>query len=150
MSIVRDQPYPGMNFLVDIGTGETSGPGAGLVEVVFPEARLQMMDYRAGNDRENTKRKLQTITQYGNLILRRCVYGALDWYQWWDASRDGDQNDMRTITINLLNEDHTETVLTWRFLRARPVNHQFSSLNAIGTVQLIESLELAFERVEME
>jgi hypothetical protein len=50
----------------------------------------------------------------------------------------------------LLSEDRKEAVLTWRFHRARPANHQFSALNAVMTETLIESLELAFERLEME
>jgi phage tail-like protein len=49
----------------------------------------------------------------------------------------------------LLNEDHSEVVLTWRFIRALPTNYQFSALNAVVPETLIESLELAFERLEM-
>ena len=150
MAILRDKPYPGMNFLVDLGTGNSEGAEAGLAEVVFPEARLQVLEYRNGNEKENAPRKLQTITNYGNLVLRRGVLGSLNWYQWWDAVRNGDHAAMRTITINLINEDHTASVLTWKFFRARPVNHQFSPLNALGSVSFIETLELAFERLEME
>ena len=150
MAILRDKPYPGVNFLVDLGTGNSEGPEAGLAEVVFPEARLQVLEYRNGNEKENAPRKLQTITHYGNLVLRRGVLGSLNWYQWWDAVRNGDHAALRTITINLINEDQTASVLTWKFLHARPVNHQFSPLNALGSVSFIETLELAFERLEME
>jgi hypothetical protein len=52
--------------------------------------------------------------------------------------------------VKLLNEDRTEVVLTWKFLRARPVAHQFSTLNALTGETLLESLEVAFERLEME
>ncbi len=34
MAILRDKPYPGMNFLVDLGTGQTEGPDAGLVSLL--------------------------------------------------------------------------------------------------------------------
>jgi hypothetical protein len=36
MAVLRDRPYPGMNFLVDLGTGSSEGPEAGLAEVIFP------------------------------------------------------------------------------------------------------------------
>src|SRR5215208_4436155 len=120
MAIQRDKPYPGMNFLVDLGTGDTSASDAGLAEVVFPEARIQVLEYRNGNERETAPRKLQTITRYGNLVLRRGVIGSLSWYQWWDAVRNGDQAAPRNITVTLQNEDRTNIVLTWKFLRARP------------------------------
>jgi phage tail-like protein len=149
MAVLRDKPYPGMNFLVDVGTGNTEGPEAGLTEVVFPEARLQVTEYRNGNEKENAPRKLQTITKYGNLVLKRGVIGSLNWYQWWNDVRNGD-TATRTLVIHLVNEDRSDVVLTWKFLRARPVNYQFSPLNALGAEPFIESLEVAFERLDME
>jgi hypothetical protein len=41
-------------------------------------------------------------------------------------------------------------VLTWKFYRAMPANYQFAPLNALAGDTLIENLELAFERMEME
>ena len=89
MAVFRDRPYSATNFLVDLGTGDTDGPDAGSVEVIFPEARLQVTEYRNGNEKENQSRKLQTLTQYGNLILRRGAIGSLTWYRWWNDVRNG-------------------------------------------------------------
>jgi phage tail-like protein len=150
MAVLREKPYPGINFVVDLGTGEVDSTESGLSDVVFPEARLQVLEYRNGNDRTTDVRKIQTTTHYGNLILRRGAIGSLNWYEWWNAARNGDQSVTRTINVRLLNEDRTEVVLSWRFLRARPVNHQFSALIALGTTPLVETLEVAFERLEME
>jgi phage tail-like protein len=150
MATQRERPYSTINFLVDLGTGNTDGPAAGMVEVILPEARLQISEYRSGNEKENNSRKLQTLAHYENLILKRAVTGSLDWYQWWDEVRNGSQVASRNIFIQLVNEDHSVNVLTWKFLRARPVSHQFGPLNAMSTEPLIETLELAFERLEME
>jgi hypothetical protein len=49
MAILRDRPYPSMNFTVDLGTGVVEGPDAGLVEVIFPEARIQINEVRNGS-----------------------------------------------------------------------------------------------------
>ena len=135
---------------MDLGTGDVDSLDAGLSEVVFPEARLQVVKYRNGNDRETGLRKTQTITRYENLILRRGAIGSLSWYSWWDAARNGEQPAERTITVTLLDEARAEQVLRWKFLRARPVSHHFSPLNAMGTEPLVETLEVAFERLEME
>ena len=150
MAIMRDRPYPGMNFTLDVGTGESEGPESGLVEVIFPEARIQISDYRNGNDKVNEPVKLHTLTHYGNLVLKRGSIGSLTWYQWWNDARNGNPAVARTVVVHLLNEDHSAVVLSWKFLRARPTNHQYSALNGLGTETLIESLELAFERLEME
>lgn len=149
MAILRDKPYPGINFRVDLGSGQAEGPDAGLLEVIFPEARMQVVEYRNGNEKANEPIKTQTVARYGNVILKRGVIGSLVWYDWWSQIRNGDPG-IRNITVSLLNEDHSSVVLTWRFLRARAVNHQFSPLNAQGGTSFTEMLELAFERLEME
>lgn len=153
MAVLRDNPYANNNFLVDLGTGDDATPDTGLLEVIFPEARLSVESYRSGNDKTSEPRKLLAQTQYGNLILilRRAGIGSLSWYNWWNEARSGNvKNVVRTIRVSLLGEDRAGPVLIWRFPRARPVCHQFSSLHAMGTGAQLESLEIAFERLEME
>ncbi len=150
MAVMRERPYPGFNFLVDLGTGEPGSVQAGFAKVILPEVSLEVAEYRTGNERENAVRKLTTLEHDTNLILERGVLGSLDLYQWWDQVRNGDQNALRNITVQLLDEEHTGIVLTWRFLRARPVKLRFSALEADKNDVLVEYLELAFERFEME
>ena len=52
--------------------------------------------------------------------------------------------------VHLLNEDHTQTVLTWKLLRARPIKVTMGPLNAKGTDVAMEEMVLAVERVEVE
>lgn len=150
MAILRPKPYPGLNFSVDIGAGAGDGPEAGLVEVIFPDARLQINEYRNGNDPTNEVVKIHALTHYGNLVLKRGAIGSLSWYGWWNDARNGQPDVARTVIVHLLNEDRSERVLTWKFLRARPANYHYTALNALVAETLIESLELAFERMELE
>ena len=149
MAIMRDKPYAGSNFLVDLGTGDTQGPDAGLLEVIFPEARVEVIEYRNGNAKANEIVKIQSLIKYGNVTLKRGVIGSLSWYAWWNEIRNGAQT-VRNVTVSLENEDHSAIVLAWRFFHARPVMYQFSPLNALGCAAFTETLELAFERLEME
>ena len=149
MAILRDKPYTGMNFLVDLGTGQTEGPDAGLLEVIFPEARVQVLEYRNGNDKSNEVIRTQTLARYGHLILKRGVIGSLTWYQWWSDVRNGNRG-VRNILVSLLNEDHSAVVLNWKFFHALPVTYHFSPLNALGCEAFTETLEIVFERFEME
>ena len=70
--------------------------------------------------------------------------------KWLDQIRNGDQNAMRTVTLTLMNEDHTEAVQTWKLLRARIIKHTSGPLNAKGTDVAMEEMVLAYERLEME
>lgn len=150
MATLRQIPYSGMNFVVDIQSGNPEGSEAGLSEVVIPEARLQIQGYRNGNDNYNEATKLHTVTHYENLILRRGAIGSLTWYNWWNSARNGDSVVARNILVQLISEDRSAPVLTWKFLRAQPVNYYYSALNALAADTLIESLELSFDRMELE
>lgn len=150
MAVFRDKPYSNYNFLVDLGVGETEGAKAGFSEVILPPAAIDVIQYRSGNEKESGVRKIPGRVHYGNIIFKRGVIGSLDLYQWWNDVRNGNVNSSRSITVMLQNEDHTEIVLTWKFLRAWPVRYEFSPLEARGKETLIEILELAFERMEIE
>jgi len=150
MAVLRDRPYSNYNFLVDIGTGETGGPSAGFCEVILPASTIDVIEYRSGNEKESGVRKIPGRARYGNVILKRGVIGGLDLYEWWNDTRNGDINSLLTVRVSLQNEDRTEIVLTWVFLRAWPTRYEFSSLEGKGKETLIEVLELAFERMQME
>jgi phage tail-like protein len=108
------------------------------------------VEYRNGNDRENNPRKLTGLGRVGDVTLRRGVIGSLNLYQWMDQVRNGDPAAMRTVVIQLMSEDHTTVVLTWKLLRARIVTYTTGPLNAKGTDVAMEELTLAYERLEME
>ncbi len=150
MATFRDRPYGNYNFLVDLGTGDSASVQAGFGEVILPEAWMDVIEYRAGNEHESGVRKIPGRVHYGNIVLKRGAIGSLDLYQWWNDVRNGDISAYRTISISLQTEDRTGIVLTWKLLRAWPVRYKFSSLEAQGKVALVEMLELAFERLEME
>jgi phage tail-like protein len=150
MATLRDEPYCNFNFLVDLGDGNTDGPTAGFEEVMLPEVWLDVLEYRNGNAKENAPRKLTGLEHCGNALLKRGVIGSLKLYQWYDQVRNGDQNALRTVTIHLQNEDHTAVVMTWKLFRARPVRLRWGPLNGKGKEVLVEYLELACERLEME
>ena len=150
MAVLRDRPYSNYNFLVDIGTGDPQSLQAGFSEVILPAATIEVIEYRAGNEKESAVRKIPGLTRYGNVVLKRGAIGSLDLYAWWNDTRNGNINSFRNVTIQLQNEEHTDIVLTWKFSRAWPTRYEFSPLNAQGKDTLIEILELAFERMEME
>ncbi|OGT18745.1 MAG: phage tail protein [Gammaproteobacteria bacterium RBG_16_57_12] len=150
MAILRDRPYTQFNFLVDLGDGNTDGPQAGFQEVSGISTEVAVTEYRNGNSRENSVIKLTGLNRVSDVSLRRGIIGSLNLYAWLDQIRNGDQHALRTVTIQLQNEDHSEIVQTWRLLRARIVKHTSGPLNAKGSDVAMEEVVLAYERLEME
>src|SRR5690348_17482423 len=150
MATLRDRPYTQFNFLVDLGSGATDGPAAGFQEVSGIGMEVTVAEYRNGNEKENSVRKITGLNKSTDVTMKRGVIGSLNLYQWLDQIRNGDQNALRTVVIHLQNEDHTATVQTWKLLRARIIKHTSGPMNAKGTDVAMEELVVAYERLEME
>lgn len=150
MAILRDRPYTQFNFLVDLGDGNTDGPQAGFQEVSGIGMEVVVTEYRNGNYKENSVIKLTGLNRVSDVTLKRGVIGSLNLYAWLNQIRNGDQNALRTVTIQLQSEDHTTVVQTWKLLRARIVKHTSGPFNAKGSDVAMEEMVLAYERLEME
>lgn len=150
MATPRERPYVQFNFLVDLGDGVTEGPKAGFQELSGIGMEVTVSEYRAGNHKENSVMKITGMNKSTDVTMKRGVIGSLDLYQWLDQIRNGDQKAMRTVTVQMQNEDHTEIVQTWKLLRARIIKHVSGPMNAKGTDVAMEELTVAYERLEME
>ena len=150
MAVQRDRPYAQFNFLVDLGTGNTDGPHAGFQECSEIGMSVDVVEYRNGNEKENAVRKLTGLARYPDVTLKRGIIGSLDLYKWLDDIRNGNQSAMRTVVVQLMNEDHSSVVQEWKLMRARIVKHTSGPFNAKGTDVAMEELVIAYERLEME
>lgn len=150
MAVMRDRPYVQFNFLVDLGTGSSDGPDAGFQEISGIGMEVTVAEYRNGNEKENSVRKITGLNKATDVTMKRGVIGSLTLYNWLNQIRNGDQNALRNVVIQLQNEDHTAVVQTWKLLRARITKHTSGPLNAKGTDVAMEELVVAYERLEME
>ena len=150
MAVLRDNPYAQFNFLVDLGTGATDGPQAGFQDCSGISTSLDVIEYRNGNEKGNTPRKLTGLARVSDVTLKRGIIGSLGLYQWLDQLRNGDPAGLRNVVIQLQSEDHTTIVMTWKLLRARIIKHTSGPLNAKGTDVAMEEITLAYERLELE
>jgi phage tail-like protein len=150
MAVLRERPYVQFNFLVDLGSGSTDGPEAGFQEVSGIGMEVTVAEYRNGNEKENSVRKITGLNKATDVTMKRGVIGSLNLYTWLNQIRNGDQGAIRTITVQLQNEDHTAVVQTWKLLRARIIKHTSGPMNAKGTDVAMEELVVAYERLEME
>ncbi|HEX6660519.1 MAG TPA: phage tail protein [Sphingomicrobium sp.] len=149
MAEVRDRPYGQNNFLVDFGEG-TDGPQAGFQEVSGIGMEVTVAEYRAGNFKENSVLKVNTMNKSSDMTLKRGVCGSDNLYKWLHEVRNGNQDVRRPVTVTLMNEDHSSAVLIWKLKNARPIKWTAAALNAKGTDVAIEEMVLSYERLEME
>ena len=150
MAVLRERPYVRFNFLVDLATGNTDGADAGFEEVSGIGMEVTVAEYRNGNEKDNSVRKITGLNKSSDVTMKRGVIGSLTLYEWLHQIRNGDQNALRNIVVQLQNEDHTAVVQTWKLLRARIIKHTSGPMNAKGTDVAMEELVISYERLEME
>lgn len=149
MAELRERPYSQFNFLVDLGSGGTDSVQAGFQEVSGLGMEITMAEYRNGNEQDNAPRKITGMYKVPDITLKRGLIGSLDLYQWLDQIRNGEQDALRSVTIQLQDEARTGTVQEWKLTNARPIKYTGPSLNGKGTDVAIEELTLACERIDL-
>jgi len=110
---------------------------------------VDVVEYRNGNEKENGVRKLTGLARYPDVALKRGIIGSLDLYQWLNDIRNGNQAALRTVVVQLMNEDHSAVVQEWKLIRARVVRHVSGPFNAKDSNVAMEEITLAYERLEL-
>lgn len=149
MATSRDLPYSQFNFLVDLGTGDTESVRAGFQEITGLGLEITVAEHRRGNSPQLAPEKITGTHKVPDVTLKRGVIGDLDLYDWLNEVRNGKQDAVRTVTIQLQSEDRATIAQEWKLSRARPIKYTGPSLNGKGTDVAIEELVLACERIEL-
>ena len=153
MATYRERPYNQFNFRVNLGP---NGPGpddfkAGFQEISGLGAEIHVAEYRAGNSREMGPMKVTGTSKINDITLKRGVIGDPGTlYSWWNAVRNGDQTQQRTVTIQLMDETRTNPVQEWVLTNAVPIKINGPTFSGKGTDVAIEELVLAAERIDQQ
>lgn len=152
MAVERERPYGQFNFRVVI----ENGPDAASTKAAFQEVsglgmEITVSEYRGGNFKDNAPIKVTGTYKVPDVTLKRGVIGDLETlYNWINQVRIGSQTALRTVTIELQSEDHSQAVQAWKLTNARPTKYTGPSLSGKGTDVAIEELVLASERIDLE
>ena len=147
MAEQRDRPHANSNFVVEFGSGASRSGRTGFAEVVF--APFTIPEPAPGRRATPSAAAPAGDAAMQRLVLRRGVTGGLDLYAWWDQARRGKAPPRRVMSVKLLAEDHATVVWTWRFRNVRPVSLSYSPLRGVDGGVLMETIELAYDDVEM-
>ena len=94
--------------------------------------------------------KVTLLNKVPDVTLKRGVIGSLDLVQWLNEVRDGAQDALKTVIVQLQDESHSGPVQQWRLSNARPIKYTGPTLSGKGTDVAVEELVLASERIDME
>lgn len=152
MAVQRDNPYGNFNFRITVDRfGDPNSIPAGFQEISGLGLEVTIAEYRNGNEPENHTRKMNGVYKASDVTLKRGVIGVTDFFTWIRDVRDGAQNVRSTVVIELMDEAHTQPVMTWRLTNARPMKYTGATLNAKGGTDVaIEELVLACEKLDVE
>ena len=153
MPTFRDNPYGAFNFIVTLGG--TQGDGAegsiigGFSDVSGLGVDVSYSEYRNGNEKFNTVRKIPNTHKNDDITLKRGVVGSDDLFAWLKGVRDGTA-DPRTVTITLLDEARN-SVATFKLNNAQPKKWSGPTLAAKGGGEVsMEELHLVHEGIEYQ
>src|SRR5215212_8589619 len=105
MAVLRDQPYARFNFLVDLGGGDSEAVEAGFQDCSPIAREICIVEYRNGNEKQSSPRKLPGLARFPDVTLRRGVIGSLELWRWIEQAGQG-PGAYRNVEIQLLSEDH--------------------------------------------
>jgi phage tail-like protein len=137
----RVDPYRNYNFKLEIDGISR----AGFRECSGLDATSDPIEYREGNEKVFTPRKLPGQTKYSNISLK---YGITDDHSLWDWRKktiDG-KTERKNGSIVLMNEDGEEKI-RWNFVNGWASKWTGISFNATANEVGIETLEIAHEGV---
>jgi phage tail-like protein len=144
---MRDNPYGAFNYLVSLGTGDESTVVAGFSDVSGLGGEISYSEYRNGNEKVNTVRKIANTFKNDDITLKRGLIGSTDLFEWFKRVREG-EHEPRSVTITLMDEAR-QPVANFRLLKAQPKKWVGPTLAAKGGGEVaMEELHLVHEGIE--
>lgn len=135
--------YRAFQFMVEID----GVSNARFQEVSGLDATTDVIEYREGGTLLGP-RKLPGQTKHSNLTLKRGYIDDTQLFDWYESVMSGRTESIRrNISVVQLDMAGLE-VFRWNLFDAFPVKYMAASYNATGNELSIETLEVAYERIE--
>jgi phage tail-like protein len=139
----RKDPYRNFRFRVEIDGISV----ASFSDATVPDSTTDSVDYREGTD-PTYQRKLSGLTKYGSLTLKKGLTDSMDLYNWRKQVEDsGASKARKSISLVLIDEEGNDSS-SWNIHEAWPTKYSSSGFEAKGNAVMIETFELALEKIE--
>ena len=141
--VVQD-PYRAYNFKFEIN-GTVQGH---FVKVEGLGFKLERILYRAGGEHAQV-RSIPGRVEYNPVTLRYGLTDSTEMLQWLFAAVDG-RGQRQNVSIAMLDDSGSREVRRWNLIAAWPCEWNGAPLDALGSELAIESLTLAYDRLELD
>jgi len=153
MATQRDNPYGAFNFLVSLGGTQGDGSEGAIIggfsDVSGLGVDVSYSEYRNGNEKFNTARKVPNTHKLDDVTLKRGLVGSTDLFDWLKGVRDGTA-DPRSVTITVMDEARN-AVAAFRLRNAQPKKWVGPTLAAKGGGEVaMEELHFVHEGIDYE
>lgn len=138
----RIDPFLAGNFLVEI-EGVVAGS---FCEVSGLEAAVEVVEYRSGDQKENSPQKLPGLNRFSNITLKRGLTADFSLWNWFNNVLAGTM--VRTTVAITLLDQVDNPVWIWRLKNAWPCRWSGPVLCANSSEVAIEALEICHEGLE--
>lgn len=151
MATYRENPYSAFNYIIALGGSQGDGSEGAVVggfsDVSGLGLEVSYAEYRNGNEKFNTARKVPNTNKLDDVTLKRGLVGSEDLFAWLRGVRDGTA-DSRQITITMLDEARNP-VVTFALRNAQPKKWTGPTLAAKGGGEVaMEEISLCHEGIE--
>lgn len=153
MASYREHPYGAFNYIVSLGGAQGDGSEGSVIggfsDVSGLGFEVSYSEYRNGNERVNTVRKVPNTYKNDDITLKRGLVGSTDLFDWLKSVREG-TIDRRNVTITLLDEAR-QAVAVFRLVNAQIKKWTGPTLAAKGGGEVaMEEIQLCHEGIEYQ
>jgi len=144
MATFREDPYSAFNFLVSLNDGQENELVGGFSDVSGLGMEVSYAEYRNGNEKFNTVRKVANTYKVDDITLKRGLIGNVALWEWLKNVAAG-AHEPRLVVITLLDEAR-EAVASWELRKAQPKKWTGPTLSSKGGGEVaMEELSLVCE-----
>jgi len=149
MPTERANPYGAFNYLISLNdkNDDPTSVFGGFSDVSGLGMDVNYSEYRNGNEKFNTPRKIPNTFKLGNVTLKRGLVNKTALFDWIKSVADGAYAPTN-VTITLLDEAR-QAVATWVLKNAQPTKWGGPTLAAKGGGEVaMEQFDLVHEGID--
>lgn len=139
----EDDPYGNFNFVVEYG----GDPVGEFTEISGLSIETEVIEYRAGNDKLGTVRKIPGLHKVSDITLKRGITKSTELWDWRKTVLKGDVQ--RRDVMIVLQDEEGRRVQRWKLANAWPVRYDAPLFNSTGNEIAIETLVITAESISL-
>ena len=139
-------PLPKFYFSVQLGDDKE----VTFQEVTGLQTETKVIEYRHGNSKQFSTIKMPGLTSVGNVTMKKGIFAKdSKFFAWFLETKERESFKRRVVVVNLLNKKG-DPVITWTLSNAWPAKVTGTDLKSDGNDVAVESIEIAYETLEVK